>query len=70
MYSCHTLVDAEVSSNLVICIVLRIASHGFFCPRAILDALRCTFSIASISLARCGDHTGHAYSRIGLTNDL
>ena len=41
-----------------------------FCPKAILDALRCMLSMASLSLTRQGDHTGLAYSNRGLTSYL
>lgn len=34
------------------------------------EALLCTFSILWMSLARCGDHTGLAYSKIGRTRVL
>ena len=37
---------------------------------AIREALLCTFSISWMSLARCGDHTGLVYSKIGRTRDL
>ena len=42
----------------------------FLWPRVIREALLCAFSISWMSLARCGDHTGLAYSKIGRTRDL
>ena len=59
----NNLVDAQACSRLFIL-------HRRFCPRAILDALSRTLSMASLSLTRKGDHAGLAYSYIGLTCDL
>ena len=41
-----------------------------FWPRASLEALLWTFPNITISFTKYGQHTGVAYSRIGLTRDL
>ena len=57
-------------SNLIIYIALRKTSHEVFDRLQFSKLYAVFFSIAKASLAKCGAHTGHAYSKIGLTNDL